>query len=472
MRRATLIAAGTGGFVLCGLAYAIVLASDQPGNRPLIALGRVLIIAAPIAVGLWLWSQPQYERFGRLLVAAGYIWFLPTLSESSDSVLYSTGRIGAWIAEAVVVFLMLSFPSGRLRTTPERVLVAAIVIAPQVLFTPFALIDERFPEPTPWASCGLDCPANAFMVTESEPAFVDAWLHPFRELVAVTIFFATAVLLGLRIRRASHLMKRTLAPVLVVAIVRCLAVPVYVVLETQPSTLALELVGWMFILGLPGIALAFFIGVLRRRLFAGGALQRLALRLQSDPNADLAGVMGEALGDPSLEVAYWMPGPRGPWVDEIGRRVAPPAEDSARSTTEVRSHDAQVALLIHDRALDDQKDFVEAVGSMAVVALENRRLAAQVDASLEELHGSRGRIQAAADAERQRLERDLHDGAQQRLVALRVRLELAGGVIDRDPHERRRVRARARIGGRGGNRRGPGARGRHLPIAPRGSRYR
>ena len=190
---------------------------------------------------------------------------------------------------------------------------------------------------------------------------------------------------------------------------------------------------WIFFLALPAIALAFLVGVLRRRLYAGAALQRLAGRLRDDPNVDLPVAIGEAIADPSLEVAYWTPGLRGPWVDENGRSVTLPGKDSARSTTEIRGHDGPVALLIHDRALDDQEEFLRAVGSIAVAALENRRLAAQVDASLEELHESRARIQAAADAERQRMERDLHDGAQQRLVALRVRVELAGELMGEDP---------------------------------------
>ena len=79
--------------MLSGLAFAIVLTSDQPGNRLLIAFGRVLVIAVPIAVGMWFWSQAEYRRFGRLLVAAGYVWFLAALAESSNSVLYSIGRI-------------------------------------------------------------------------------------------------------------------------------------------------------------------------------------------------------------------------------------------------------------------------------------------------------------------------------------------------------------------------------------------
>ena len=434
-QRRALIAAGTGGLVLTVLAFAIVFTSDQPGDRLLTAFGRVLVIAVPIAVGIWFWSQAQYERFGRLLVAAGYLWFLAALAESSNSVLYSTGRIGAWVAETIVIYLVLSFPSGRLRTTRERVLVGGMVVFTVLLFAPVTLIQERIPAPTYWASCGGDCPANAFFVLSSQPDFVDAWIRPVRLLLVTSVFVATAVLLALRIQAASYLMRKTLAPVLVIAIVRCLAfLTVAVVMrDFGLFTDGFELVGWILVLCLPGVSLAFLVGVLRRRLHAGSALQRLARRLRDDPNVRLPVVIGEAVADPSLEVAYWMPGPPAQWIDEAGRSVALPGKYSARSTTEVRGRDGPLALLIHDRALDDQQEFLGAVGSIAGAALENRRLAAQVEASLEELHESRARIQAAADAERQRMERDLHDGAQQRLVALRVRVELAGELAGEDP---------------------------------------
>ena len=105
----------------------------------------------------------------------------------------------------------------------------------------------------------------------------------------------------------------------------------------------------------------------------------------------------------------------------------------------MREDGRRVAALVHDPALREQGSFVEAAGAFALSALENQRLRAQVDASLEELRESRTRIQAAADGERRRIERDLHDGAQQRLVALRVRLELAAETVRDDPDASARV---------------------------------
>ena len=111
-----------------------------------------------------------------------------------------------------------------------------------------------------------------------------------------------------------------------------------------------------------------------------------------------------------------------------------------RHVTEIRDGDGHMAAIVHDPALRDQQHFVETVGAYALTEYENQRLAANVETSLQDLADSRARILAAADGERRRIERDLHDGAQQRLVALRIRLELAEDQMDQDP-----LRARALI---------------------------
>ena len=94
-----------------------------------------------------------------------------------------------------MIFLILSFPSGRLKTTPERVLVGGMVVFTAVLFAPVALIAESFPPPAAAASCGMDCPANAFFVLSSEPDFVEGWIRPVRQHLATSVYVGTIVLL-------------------------------------------------------------------------------------------------------------------------------------------------------------------------------------------------------------------------------------------------------------------------------------
>jgi signal transduction histidine kinase len=289
--------------------------------------------------------------------------------------------------------------------------------------------------PSPYAPCGLDCPANAFMVVDAEPAFVDAWLSPLRDLLAVTIFAAVLIVLAQRFTRASVLMRRTLAPVLAAAsLLAVFFIAYFLIRRISAGSPVLSAVGWLYVLSIPAIAVGFVVGLIRSQLAAGDALQRLVARLRDHPDPrELTAVLRETMDDPTLELVYWVPGRGGPWVDADGISVPAHAAGSRRSLTEVRDGDRLVAGLVHDAALSDQWEFVEAAGSIALATLENQRLTAEVDASLLELSESRARIQAAADSERRRIERDLHDGAQQRLVALRVRLGLAGELLREDP---------------------------------------
>ncbi len=98
-----------------------------------------------------------------------------------------------------------------------------------------------------------------------------------------------------------------------------------------------------------------------------------------------------------------------------------------------------MAAIIHDEALRDQPELIAAVATFATLALDNRRLVDEVATSLGEVRASRARIQASADEERRRIERDLHDGAQQRLVGLRIKLELAEEMMPQDPERGREL---------------------------------
>jgi signal transduction histidine kinase len=428
---------GTAGAAVSALAMTIVLTSSGPGDRPLIALAQALVVALPVGVGLWAWRRQTHERFGRLLVAAGFLWALSTLAQSNSEAVYSIGRVGGWLVEPVLIWALLSYPSGRLPGRLERAVLWASIWIVAVLYVPTALLVERYPEPSPYATCVDNCPDNAFMAVGTEPAVVDAVVRPLRDTLTVLLFLAVLALLMYRFRHSTRLLRLTLTPVLAVGFVRGLMFVAYLPLRrADAGSPALEVLSWIFVLSLPALALAFLTGLLRARLFSAEALERLAPRLRNDPAPqEMDAVLREVMDDPSLELAYWIPGRPGRWVDAAGQLVRLPGRDSGRRVTEVREDGRPVAALIHDAALSDQQEFVEAAASLALTALENRRLAATVDASLAELSESRARIQEAADSERRRIERDLHDGAQQRLVALRIRLGLAGELV-RDQPER------------------------------------
>jgi signal transduction histidine kinase len=166
------------------------------------------------------------------------------------------------------------------------------------------------------------------------------------------------------------------------------------------------------------------IGLLRTRL-GRAAVTDLVVDLSRAPvHGTLRDMLARALGDPSLELALALPD--GGYVDSQGRPVTLPPRGSGRAVTAIAADGKPLAALVHDPVLDEEDPgLVAAAGSAAQMALENERLQAEVRASLEEVRASRARIQEAADAERRRLERDIHDGAQQRLVALTLALRMA-----------------------------------------------
>jgi signal transduction histidine kinase len=415
-----------------GLSASVALddAADQP---VLVASARAIEVGVPIAVGFYAWVRAD-ERFGRLLVAVGAAWFVTTLAESDDEWLYSVGRSAGWLVEVMVVYLILSFPTGRLLERVDRILVVAMGAAVLTMFLPRLALARAFEVPSPYTSCIRDCPSNAFFVLDREPAFVGALMRPLGVALVLVVMIAVVMRLGGRIRGATRLTRRMLIPVLVVAMARAGAVGIALVArQFNLSGWALEAVAWLLALAFPVLALAFLGGLLQWRLFAERALQRLAEGLRGLPDAmTLRRVFAEAFDDPTIEIVLPARDGDDRWTDCEGASVSLPRPGSGRAVSEVRDRGSVTAAIVYDEGLGARPRLVEAGVAMAAVVLDNQRLAAEAAASLREVRGSRARIAASAERERRRIERDLHDGAQQRLVALRIELELAEELVLRD----------------------------------------
>ncbi|HEX2102684.1 MAG TPA: sensor domain-containing protein [Solirubrobacteraceae bacterium] len=177
----------------------------------------------------------------------------------------------------------------------------------------------------------------------------------------------------------------------------------------------------LLLLAVPAAVLAIALLETLGRALSG--LCHTLLHSRSAPGGPVREMLAESLGDRTLSIAYWLPD-RQAFVDEAGRPVELPDPGSGRAWTAVERNGVRVAAIVHDAALDTGPELVQAAAAAAALALDNERLKADLRARVEELRVSRVRIVEAADAARRRLERDLHDGAQQQLVSLALDLRL------------------------------------------------
>ena len=168
------------------------------------------------------------------------------------------------------------------------------------------------------------------------------------------------------------------------------------------------------------------VGLLRTHL-ARVHVGDLLLELDHTPSDGIQSALARHLEDPSLQLLFWLP-ERSLYVDSAGVEVALPTPGSKRSVTEISREDERVAVIVHDPSLDEEPKLLTAAAAAARFALENGRLHAQVRAQLIQVQESRRRIVTAGDEQRRRIERDIHDGAQQRLVALALELRATSGA--------------------------------------------
>jgi signal transduction histidine kinase len=416
---AALILAGA---LAAGGAVAITLASAAPGRAPAAALLHGAVVIVPVALGCAALARRPEDRFALLMVLAGLLWSTTALAESGDAVLYSLGRLLAWGSDVLVLLLLLTFPTGRLRATRERQLMRALFVLLVVGYLSSALYASDYPLPSPYTSCQEGCPGNAFNIVSWNG--LDDVVRVVREGLTVLIYGAAVALLVRRSRESGRLLSLALGPVLAMATFRTLAIVAYFIFRGAGVTGdAIDAIGWLYIASLPLIAISFSVGITLRRLRAAGVLRRLGSRMSAHPSTtDLRDALAEALEDPTVRVVYRVAGDDDHWADDTGWPIAAPAAGGDVGLVELRSQDRLLGALLYDAGTGPDPALVDALASFAVVVLENLLLVDRLQTSLDELSASRGRIVAVADASRRAIERDLHDGAQQRLVGLRLKL--------------------------------------------------
>jgi signal transduction histidine kinase len=413
------------GLAIAGLAaglgvLALALTSDHNEERTFtlaLAVGWSFIGA-----GLYAWWRRPEHRMGPLMTLVGFIWFVGGLAYANSALVFNVGILLSSLWVGALGQMLVTYPSGRAETRLERWLIAAAWTAGLLgpLTALFGPIDP---------GCE-DCPENLVLIT-ANPTAADA-VDAASSLLIVVLLAGIGVLFLRRWRAAGPAQRRVLAPVLWAGA----AVAAFGTVDIIAFSVGLgelsDALDWPLLFAICAVPLGFLLGLMRASLGRAGAMSELVERLgRGRAPGTVRDALATALGDPTLELAYWLPDPAR-YVDAAGREVTLPGPGESRAATEIEHDGRRVAAIVHDAVLLDQPELVRAAGAAAALALENERLDAELRARYEELRASRARLVAAADAARRRIERDLHDGAQQRFVSLALTLRLARNRVEAD----------------------------------------
>jgi signal transduction histidine kinase len=366
------------------------------------------------ACGLIAWRRRPDSAVGRLLTAAGFgVLVGPILNQVVSPLAFTLSLLFGELWILAFVTLILSFVTGgRLVSAVDRVLVGMFFVGLFVLQFATMLF--------------LEVEDNLLLVVPD--ADIARALAKLQMAVAIVTSLAVVFVIGARWRSASRPRRRALLPSLGGSLCAVLYAAWLTSLLVESPVVPLV---WILNTALLTVPAALLWGLLRSRLARGG-LADLFRELGTQRGVALEAGLAKTLGDPSLVLAYRVPGERS-YIDGSGQPVALPPPRGDRTATPIERDGRELGLLVHDASLDDDPELVEAVAATAAIALDDARLQAESAGRLAELRASRERIVAASDAERRRLERNLHDGAQQRLVSVALQLRMIESRIPADP---------------------------------------
>ena len=334
-------------------------------------------------IGLGVVSSDRWpeNRTGRLLVLTGFAWFVGNFAVADLGIVAWVAGRAAFVYRGLLAHLVLAYPTGRLSDNVSR----GVVLLAYAGAVVGALRSSEL---------GAIALAALLLVTSA---------RAYRRSVGAA-------------RRARALTLRA------------------------SGALALVLIGWgaasltggagvaaatsvAYELALCGLAGGLFIGLVGRS-WERAEVTDLVVGLSEDQSGTLRGELASALGDPSLELGYWV-AEIGEYVSADGRVLTLPSATSGRAVTLIGQSDVPVAVLVHDPALLDDPGLLESVASAARLAASNVTLQAELQLRVAELVASRRRLLEVGDEERRRLEVRLRDGAEARLEELGRLLTLA-----------------------------------------------
>lgn len=419
-RRLVSVLVALAGAVVCLQLWRVGQAGWQWGLLPWLYL----------VAGLIAWDRQPRNRTGILLVLTGVAYLMFLFEGAHVPLVWTIGIAFELAYLPALVALLLSFPSGRLTRRWEQLAVLAAGLA-MVCWTTIPILGT---DPSDF-DCS-DCPPDLNLL-HAGPGAVSLLdriyaAFPARVYFMVPVFVGLAVVCVVRWWRASRPLRRISGPVLVAAVPLLLALSAQMIAnhlklyDTHPGvSQAINLVTVYAGLVHPvAILVGLSLGWARQ-----ARIGELVTELAEHSGLDLVErTMARVLGDPCLAIGRWDTGSQR-YLTSAGAALDLPGAGSTQSTTYLEHDGRPMVAVVHDRALLDSGDLLNSAGAAVRMAVDNDRLRTELSAQLAEVRASRSRIVVAADNERRRLERDLHDGAQQRLVSLALDARTAAAKL-------------------------------------------
>lgn len=389
------------------------------------------LTAAPVLVGLYWWTRRPVSRFGPALVTYGLVAWVVSWSSSDWPPAFALAGLAEPLFLALALHLLLVFPMGRFEPRASRWLLVAFGAAVLLSYPPLILFSPAITGGGPLALCAPNCPQNPFQIG-SHPDLV---MTTSRVAVWIVLAVAAGVMavFAARLRSASRPQRRALMAVALTSIVWLAAFfAFHLSRQLQLDAEVVDALQWCAAFARPLPPLGFLIALLQAELFAAHALSALLQRLAGGPTPrQWRDAVAGALDDDALRLAFYEPVTQR-FREPDGAELEPAESGGRRVWVPIDRDEQPVAAMVIDETLAEDPELVAAATTATLVAVENGALEG-------ELAATRARIVEAGDAERRRIARDLHDTAQQRLVALRIHLMLTGeqlGSRDRAKLER------------------------------------